>query len=231
MPSVLLVRHGQASFGAADYDVLSPLGHRQAAVLADRLAALPSGVAEVVTGQMRRQRETAAPLLEHFGATARTDPRFDEYDHERIVAAAAAADPAGVLDGAPDLDAHLAAAPDRARAFQAVLERALGRWIAGADDDVAESYADFRDRVRVALTTVVDGLTGSATGVVVTSGGVIAALAADALRLDAAGWGRLNTVIVNSSITRLVVGRRGTTLVSVNDHAHLEHDPSLLSYR
>ena len=31
MGVVLLVRHGQASFGAADYDVLSPLGERQAA--------------------------------------------------------------------------------------------------------------------------------------------------------------------------------------------------------
>jgi hypothetical protein len=28
MPTVLLVRHGQASFGAADYDVLSDLGRR-----------------------------------------------------------------------------------------------------------------------------------------------------------------------------------------------------------
>lgn len=230
MPSVLLVRHGQASFGAADYDVLSPLGHRQAVVVADRLAALPNGVAEVVTGQMRRQRETAAPLLDHLGVAGRTDPRFDEYDHEGIVAAAAVADPVAILGGATDLRTHLDAAPDRARAFQAVLERSLRRWIAGADD-VAETYLQFRDRVRSALDTVIDGLTGSDTGVVVTSGGVIAATVADALQLDPAGWGRMNTVIVNSSVTRLVVGRRGTTLVSVNDHAHLEHDPSLLSYR
>jgi len=34
MPVVYLIRHGQASFGAQDYDVLSATGHRQAEVLA-----------------------------------------------------------------------------------------------------------------------------------------------------------------------------------------------------
>lgn len=231
MPSVLLVRHGQASFGAADYDVLSELGHRQADTVAARLAGLPGGIATVVTGAMRRQRETATPLLRRLGLEAEVDGRFDEYDHQTLVAAAAAADRAGVLEGADDLDAYLAAAPDRARAFQAVLERSLTRWIAGTDDGHGETWEQFRVRVRDAIAGIVDGLEGSATAVVVTSGGVIAAVAADALHLDGAGWGRLNTVIVNSSITRLVVGRRGTTLVSVNDHAHLEHDPVLLSYR
>lgn len=231
MPSVLLVRHGQASFGADDYDRLSELGHRQAQLVAGRLAAMPGEVGPVVSGEMRRQRQTAAPLVAAIDVPARTDARFDEYDHEGILAAAAAAAPAEVLEGARDLDAYLDAAPDRPRAFQAVLERALARWIAGRDDGAGETYGAFRRRIAEGLTDVVSELAGARTAVVVTSGGVIAGLVADALHLDPAGWGRLNTVIVNSSVTRLVVGRRGTTLVSVNDHAHLEHDPSLLSYR
>jgi broad specificity phosphatase PhoE len=36
---ILLVRHGQASFGGADYDVLSPSGERQARRLGAALAA------------------------------------------------------------------------------------------------------------------------------------------------------------------------------------------------
>src|SRR3954451_21710821 len=31
VPTILLLRHAQASFGTADYDVLSDTGHRQAA--------------------------------------------------------------------------------------------------------------------------------------------------------------------------------------------------------
>ena len=231
MPSVLLVRHGQASFGADDYDLLSDLGHRQAQRVADRLAALPGVIDPVVSGEMRRQRQTAAPLLDHLELAPRTDARFDEYDHERIVAAAAAAEPEEVLGGAADLASHLDAAPDRARAFQAVLERSLARWIAGHDDGGGESYEGFRARVRDGLAAVVAEVGRARTAVVVTSGGVIAAVVADALRLDPDGWGRLNTVIVNSSVTRLVVGQRGTTLVGVNDHAHLEHDPAWISYR
>ncbi|MEC8667907.1 MAG: histidine phosphatase family protein, partial [Pseudomonadota bacterium] len=33
MPTLYLIRHGQASFGADDYDVLSPIGHEQARAL------------------------------------------------------------------------------------------------------------------------------------------------------------------------------------------------------
>lgn len=228
MPSILLVRHGQASFGAADYDVLSPLGHQQAALVADRLADLPGGVDRVVTGSLRRQRDTAAPLLSRLGATADADARFDEYDHEALVAAAASDDPVALLDGAEDLASYLAAAPDRNRAFQAVLERALTRWTAGAGD-AGETFSAFRTRVREGLAAV--AAAGGGTTVVVTSGGVIAAVVADALGLDGPAWSRMNTVVVNSAVTRLVVGRRGVTLVAVNDHAHLEHDPALVSYR
>jgi hypothetical protein len=44
-------------------------------------------------------------------------------------------------------------------------------------------------------------------------------------------WRRLNPVCVNSGVTRLVTGRRGTTLVAFNDHAHLDGVPDALSYR
>jgi broad specificity phosphatase PhoE len=43
MPTVLLIRHGQASFGAADYDVLSDPGRRQAEIVVASLAGAGSG--------------------------------------------------------------------------------------------------------------------------------------------------------------------------------------------
>ena len=39
MSQVLLVRHGQASWGSDDYDVLSDLGERQSRMLGEALAA------------------------------------------------------------------------------------------------------------------------------------------------------------------------------------------------
>jgi len=36
---------------------------------------------------------------------------------------------------------------------------------------------------------------------------------------------------VNTSVTKVVVGDRGATLVSFNEHGHLETHPDLLTYR
>ena len=53
MGSIYLIRHGQASFGADDYDVLSATGVRQAAVLGEHLAALGIGFDRCLSGDLR----------------------------------------------------------------------------------------------------------------------------------------------------------------------------------
>ena len=63
MGAILLVRHGQASFGSADYDVLSPSGEQQARRLGAALAARGIRPASVISGSMRRQRASAAALV------------------------------------------------------------------------------------------------------------------------------------------------------------------------
>ena len=76
---------------------------------------------------------------------------------------------------------------------------------------------------------------GSGTAVVFSSGGPIAWCVASLLAEDRAVagslWRRLNPVCVNSGVTRLVTGRRGTTMVSFNGHAHLDGVPDVLTYR
>lgn len=226
MGVVLLVRHAQASFGKADYDVLSPRGERQATILGARLAQLE--VTRVVHGGMRRQEHTAEIVLDDLGDVPLVvDAGWGEYDHEAILAAAA---PTAEEQAA--IEAKMAAATDLKRAFQEVFEAAVSRWTAGRnDDDYAEPYTVFRQRVRDGLQAVVDD-DASGTTVVVSSGGAISAIVADHLGLDAAGWRAMNRVLVNTSVTKLVSGRSGVTLLSVNDHAHLETaDPDLLTYR
>jgi broad specificity phosphatase PhoE len=229
MAVVLLVRHGQASFGAADYDALSPTGEEQARIIGRRLAALPR-VDRVVHGTMRRQRDTATLLAEALPTAPRwsTDAGWDEYDHEALLRAAA---PTPAEQEA--LGRAVAAAPDPRRAFQEQFDRALARWTGGRDDDdYPEHFGAFADRVAAAVERLVGDLDRSETAVVATSGGVIAAVAAAHLGLDARRWAALNRVIVNTSVTKLVTGRSGVTLLSLNDHAHLEAlDRRLLTYR
>ena len=83
VPTVLLVRHGQASFGAEDYDVLSPAGVRQSALLAEALRRRGVEPARLVSGTLRRQTETAAAFAE-FGEPA-TDERWNEYDANEVL--------------------------------------------------------------------------------------------------------------------------------------------------
>jgi len=68
--------------------------------------------------------------------------------------------------------------------------------------------------------------------VVFTSGGVVAAVCGSLLGLGPDGVVALNRVTANGAITKVVVGRGGTSLISFNDHAHFEADARrLLTYR
>lgn len=233
MGLIVLVRHGQASFGADDYDVLSDVGEQQARVVGERLAALPR-VDRVLHGAMTRQERTAELTVEalrragHDVRARELDPRWDEYDHEALLAGAMPTEADRAAFGA-----ELTAAEDPRRAFQAAFEKATARWTGGAHDaEYHEPFPAFLARVQGALEALTRSLGRDECAVVATSGGVIAAVCARLLGLDAARWSRLNSVIVNTSITKLVHGRSGLTLLSVNDHAHLEGEHrELLTYR
>jgi broad specificity phosphatase PhoE len=218
-----LVRHGQATAHDGGYDALSELGREQARAVGAELLRRGARPDRVVTGGLRRQRQTAEELLGVLGGPApETDPRWDEYDHVAILAARHG-DP-GVLIG------RLGSAPDPARALQDLLDDALAAWMTAADHSAyAESCPAFTERVRGALDDV---LSSRGTTVVVASAGPISAVVARLLGIPAQGWLSLNRVMVNTGITTVTVGRSGASLVSVNDHAHVAGDGRrLLTYR
>lgn len=223
MPTLLLVRHGQASYGAADYDVLSDRGRRQATVLADDLARRGIVPDLVVAGSLNRQVDTAEPIARIAGRTVEVDPRWNEYDADDILAHHS--DTGAQIEGD--------AAPPSSRDFQHLLDGALTRWIeAGAGSPANETWTAFDARSRAALQAVVDRLGSGETGLVVSSGGTIGGLCAAAMGMAPAGLVTFNRVAVNTGIARVVCGRQGITLVSFNEQAHLDGgDVSLRTYR
>jgi broad specificity phosphatase PhoE len=218
---LLLVRHGQASWGEADYDRLSALGEEQSRVLGAALSVRGVRPDLVVRGTMRRHRQTTDAAVDGGGWAAEVveDAGWDEFDHQQMLEL----HPSGVGEGEELTKA----------AFQRWFEEATQRWTSGEfPDEYDESFADFGARVDAALHRTVDRLAPSRTAVVVTSGGPVSWVAATLLGAGAEVWARLNPVTVNSSVTKVVVGRRGATLVSFNDHSHLEGmDGRLLTYR
>lgn len=235
MPTVLLVRHAQASFGAADYDVLSPTGIEQATALAADLVRRGVRVDRVVSGSLARQRDTAASIAAAAGVHATVDVRWDEYATDAILARYSgtelqlgdpAADPRGPLT--PEARVGMSS-----REFQDVLERALLGWIAAGDAEPAEeTWPAFAARAGAALDAVVRDLGRGETALVCTSGGVLAAICVRLLELPPSALVAFNRVAVNAAVTRAISGRAGTRLVSFNEHAHLERDGgTLVTYR
>lgn len=216
MGIVLLVRHGQASFGAEDYDVLSETGWEQARQLGAWLNSEGLAPTVLLRGDMKRHRDTAEAMVETAGWDHReieVDAGWDEFDH------------VGIMRSVPPLP------PGHSRRdFQAAFEQATRGWAAGEPGDHPETYAAFVGRVTGALERAAERAGSGETVVVVTSGGPIAVTAAELV--DPGGtqaeharrWARLNTVMVNSSVTRLVVGTTGARLLTFNEHAHLTAD-------
>jgi broad specificity phosphatase PhoE len=220
MGVLLLVRHGQASLGAADYDRLSELGRRQAQVVGARLAGPGLTIDRVVAGELSRQRDTAEAIMNALGrplSELGSDGRLDEYDHVAVMAR----HDAGISF------ANATADGERGRQLQSALEEAIGSWISGGSE-YGESHDTFIERVQGAIGDLVTKPGGT---IAVTSGGVIAAYCALSLGLPVERWPSLARLVVNASITKIISGRTGTSLVTFNDHAHLESDRALITYR
>jgi broad specificity phosphatase PhoE len=214
---IYLVRHAQASFGADDYDSLSPLGEQQAAHLGSVLE--PVGPALVQSGSMRRHEQTATLA----GFTPEVDRGYDEFDHDQLIVAHTPA----YRDRGLML-AELTRTGDAKRAFQDMFTAATQRWIDGGDG-YDESFQAFADRSAAAVRRTAERLGKGETAVVFTSGGPIAAVVSRLLSGGDELWATLNPVTINTAITKVVSGRRGLTVISYNEHVHL--GPELLTYR
>ncbi|MGL4279760.1 MAG: histidine phosphatase family protein [Albidovulum sp.] len=184
MTEVILIRHGQANSGAtteADYDRLSDLGHRQAAWLGEHLRDT-GGFDRVISGTLRRQRETAAGL--NLDARPHdADPRLNEIDYFLL---------SKVLN-----DRHGVPFPSSAESFAAHIPQVLDMWRRGDSDDLHEGYDTFRARI---LAVVREAAATGPGAVLVTSTGVIATLTAIALGLTPEVKARMFLRVGNTSV-------------------------------
>ncbi|WP_370306559.1 histidine phosphatase family protein [Sinimarinibacterium flocculans] len=230
MGAILLIRHGQASFGAGDYDQLSDTGFSQSRLLGESLKARAPKIDLVLGGGMRRHRQTAETALAAMGVdiAVEDDPGWAEYDHVAVIAA-----------HRPEwadqtrMKMELARLPNPRRAFQQEFEQATARWIGGLhNDDYPESWAGFCARVQQALQRLHARLGKSQTALVFTSGGPISAVAQRLLHLPEANTLRVNWTLANAAITKLIYSERALYLSTLNDHAHFEGlRTDLITYR
>lgn len=225
--TLLLVRHGQASFGAADYDQLSERGRLQSRRLGEWLARGDHRFRAVVVGGMRRHRQTADGVAAAFAAAGRPLPEvvddagFAEFDHHAVFSAWHDRDPSDPV--------AVAARSGQPRDVGAMLRAALLAWARDELPGLPETWGAFGDRVRGAGARL-ESLAGGEEVLVLTSGGVISRLAQLALDVPDHRAVDLNLSLRNSALCEFHPEAGRLRLGSWNALPHLHGERELWTY-
>lgn len=205
-----LVRHAQASFGAADYDNLSPLGHRQSEALGAAMAVQGIRPDRVFIGAQKRHRQTWEGMAKGMGCDLEPTvlPGFNEFDFKGLLDARFANEPApeGVHS-------------DRRTHFRKLRETVL-MWQNDEIDSPPERFADFAARVREAREIV--AASGAQTPVAVSSGGAIGQSVAEVMEAPADQMIALQLQVKNCAVARFVIASSGTWLHGFNETPHID---------
>ncbi len=243
MSSLLVIRHAQASFLGADYDVLSPLGEEQARVLGRSWAAAGRTPDRVYVGPRRRQRQTAEAVGEAFRVYGLPWPEpklldsLDEHSGQLVVDHAVP----GYYERYPELrvledrtDGSGPASPERREALKLyfqVFREITSAWVR---EDVEtppeiETWAAFRARVNGAVRGILEAGGRGESVFVFTSGGPVAVSTGLALELPDEKVLELSWRVRNTAYAELVWSDAGLALNAFNAIEHLA-EPRLVTY-
>lgn len=214
MGTLYLVRHGQASFGAANYDQLSDLGHRQSQRLGEYFAAKGLQFEAVLTGTLTRHAQTWAGIAQGAGLTQKPVlwPGLNEYDSEAVIRA---------------IHPHALEKPDTPELYRhhfRLLRDGLTQWMNGVvSPQGMPHYDDFVRGVTSALDHVRKNHTGNV--LMVSSGGPISTAVGQVLGTAPETTIELNLRIRNSAVTEFAYTPKRHMLQTFNTLAHLDGPP------
>jgi broad specificity phosphatase PhoE len=239
MSRLFFVRHAQASFLAENYDRLSPLGEKQAALLGGYWARHKVIFDRVCTGPCVRQIDTCrivADAYAHAGVVfpaPTTIPEFDEYQGEAVL-----------KRGVPLLVEHRSyirdcyeaytttqAPSERHLSFQRLFEAVITIWVNGELPLVGvEPWADFSARVNRGLAKFLSGGTPKEQVAIFSSGGPTSVTAQRALDLAPLKTVQLSWMVRNCSFSEFVYSGERFSLSTFNTLPHID-DESMRTYR
>ena len=212
MGTLYLVRHGQASFGADDYDQLSPRGHEQAVRLGAYWRERGLQFDAVLCGTLRRHAQTLQGIQQGLEGTPEPllMPGLNEYDSHALIHCV---HPMPLPR--PDT-------PELYKQHFRLLCDAMAQWMAGTISPAGmPCWDDFSGGVRAALDHVRRQHTGHNV-LLVSSGGPIAAA------VGGVGWTppevtiALNMRIRNSAVTEFSISPKRLMLQTFNTLPHLD---------
>ncbi|MCC6588114.1 MAG: histidine phosphatase family protein [Bryobacterales bacterium] len=239
MGVLLVVRHGQASFLADNYDKLSERGERQSRLLGEYWVAQGVEITQVVTGPAERQIRTAVLAGEAYRRAGLSWPEpvvdhdLDEYPAEKVVRT--------FLPPLTERYAHLAdfvaqfqSTADfslKQKLFDKVLREVSQRWLEGeVVDESFINWPSFCRRIEGSVRRILDSAPKSSTIAVFTSAGPTAAVARVALGLTDAATLNLTWSVRNASVSEFLFTKDRFSMSTFNTTPHLA-DAALLTYR
>jgi broad specificity phosphatase PhoE len=211
MGTLYLVRHGQASFGADDYDVLSPMGQQQSVRLGEYFKFKGIRFDGALTGTLNRQIQTYACICKGSGTdlAAIPWPGLNEYDSHAMIEA---------IHPHP---LEKPTSPEMYRQHFRLLKDGLAQWMAGVVSPRGmPRYTDFVQGVTSALDHVRQNFDGNV--LLVSSGGPIATAVGQVLGTSPETTIELNLRIRNASVTEFAFTPKRHMLVTYNTLPHLD---------
>ena len=235
MASIYLIRHGQASFGAANYDQLSALGQRQADVTGEFCATVGLRFDAAYAGSLSRQRETGERVLasQESPIELKIDERFNEINNDEQIEALLPA----LCENNKAL-AEIAAKEQLAsKDYQKIIDAVFNAWV--SPDCPAEnivSWPTYRDGAYAAVKDVMATVGAGKNTAIFTSGGTIATIVGLVLGVAHTGFYQFYEPVMNCSITRLIYSSERVSLSNFNDVSHLQllaaqRHETLVTYR
>ena len=212
MGTLYLVRHGQASFGADDYDQLSPRGMEQAECLGQYWQERGQPFDAVFTGTLRRHAQTLEGIARQLPGlpAAEALPALNEYDSHALIRCIHP-EPLGKAD-----------TPERYRHHFRLLCDALAQWMSGVITPAGmPTWDDFSGGIRSTLERIRQQHAGGNV-LVISSGGPISAAVAQVLGTTPEASIALNMRIRNSAVTEFSISPKRMMLQTFNTLNHLD---------
>lgn len=235
MATIYLVRHGQASFGAENYDKLSELGCRQATVVGEYFRDHGVHFDAVYSGDLSRQRNTARLAVASQPAEVphHIDARFNEIENDLQLKYLMP----DVIKINPKIEAMVNKGLSSSKDYQKVIEAVFNYWVSPVCNDTRlQSWAEFSGGARQAMSDVMHEQGAGKTIGIFTSGGTLATIVAQILGLDGEKTYQLYEPIFNCSVTQLFYNSSKVSLSYYNDNSFLQvlgqqQREDLISYR
>lgn len=216
-----LIRHGQASFGADDYDNLSPKGIEQSVALGKALSQKESKFDYVIVGPHRRHIQTFEGIKKGYKFADLPDPFIDERFAENQLMEIAQHFIPQILNSNKTTNEifHTIPKEDRHDKFLKLFHIVAKKWM-NEELDLSEhnfeGFSVFRARIANTLKTIQDEMTDKSDIMVVTSGGAISGFYAEATNCSQEEIMKLNFGLKNVSISEFVVTTERFTLKAFN---------------